>query len=366
MFYSNSYQTATFDTILMQDSILVMGKKLCGTTIDELRSFLLEMGFNDDHASRILISIYRKGVKTPREISNVSGEMRNALATHFSTGIFPPRNTQCSSDGTEKYLFRNDSELEFETVYLSEKKRRTVCISTQAGCRMGCPFCVTGEYGFRGNLSAADMINQVISLPGSKEVTHIVFMGMGEPMDNIDEVLKACTIMTSKWGLALSPGNITVSSVGIMPGITEFLTRSECNLTISLHSPFPDERKKMVPAEKKYPVRKIIEYLQLYPHKKKRRLSVAYIMIKDFNDTNSHLQELITLFKGTSIRVNLLPFHKVKNDNAETSTDERMLFFKHNLVISGISASIRKSRGADISAACGLLATDLIKMHQPG
>jgi 23S rRNA (adenine2503-C2)-methyltransferase len=337
-----------------------MSKKLCGANIEDMRSFLLEMGFNKAHASKILISIYRKGIVSPDGIPDIPVALKDALKMQFPAGVYPPQHSQHSIDGTVKYLFRNDSGLEFETVYLPEKKRKTVCISTQAGCRMGCPFCVTGRYGFRGNLTSSDMINQVISLPLPGPATHVVFMGMGEPMDNLEEVLLACKIMTAEWGLSLSPGNITVSTVGIQPGISEFINKSDCNLTISLHSPFTDERRKMIPVENKYPVREILENLKSYPHNKKRRLSIAYIMIKGFNDTDNHLKELIGLLKGTFIRVNLLPFHKINSDGTEPSPDERMHFFKHNLVISGISASIRKSRGEDISAACGLLAADLI------
>jgi len=178
---------------------------------------------------------------------------------------------------------------------------------------------------------------------------------MGEPMDNIENVLKACKIITSEWGLAISSKNVTVSTVGMMPGIEQFLNESECNLTLSLFSPFADERKKMVPVEGKYPVNSIIKLLKNYPVKKKRRLSLAYIMIKDLNDTERHLQGLKDILAVSSIRINLLPYH-APDDQYSASSPERMQSFKHNLIISGISASIRKSRGADISAACGLLA----------
>ena len=174
---------------------------------------------------------------------------------------------------------------------------------------MGCPFCVTGRYGFHGNLSAGEIVNQVISIPGSSGVTHVVFMGMGEPMDNLENVLKACRILSSEWGLAISPRNITVSTVGITSGIEKFLQSSECNLTLSLHSPFPDERELVVPAEKRYPVHEIIRIMMNYPLKKKRRLSIAYIMIKNLNDTDLHLEGLKALLKGSKIRVNLLQYH---------------------------------------------------------
>jgi 23S rRNA (adenine2503-C2)-methyltransferase len=184
-------------------------------------------------------------------------------------------------------------------------------------------------------------------------------MGMGEPMDNISNVLKACSIFTSGWGLAISPRNITVSTVGIIPGIEKFLYSSDCNLAVSLFSPFPEQRRAMVPAEMKYPVRNIIRLMKDFPVRKKRRLSIAYVMIENVNDTDGHLSELKSLLENTRIRVNLLTYHPSDSDQKRSSSHERMMFFKHNLVISGISASIRKSRGADISAACGLLATGL-------
>jgi 23S rRNA (adenine2503-C2)-methyltransferase len=222
---------------------------------------------------------------------------------------------------------------------------------------MGCPFCVTAQYGFHGNLTAGEIVNQIISLPDSGKITHVVFMGMGEPMDNINEVMKACEIITSQWGLAISPANITVSTVGITQAVVTFLEESNCNLTLSLYSPFEAERKKVIPAEKMYPAHEILRTMINYPVKKKRRLSVAYVMINNVNDSEDHLSELIRLLAGSKIRVNLLPYHTgVPGDNT-SSTGDRMQYFKHKLVISGVSASIRKSRGSDISAACGLLAS---------
>ena len=335
---------------------------LCGITFDELQKYVTLKGFDGVHTNKVLLAVYRKNINNITEISAIPKALKDLLCSDFFVGTSSPVSSRTSSDGTVKYLFRNDQGMEFETVYLSDNKRKTVCISTQAGCRMGCPFCVTGRYGFIGNLSAGDMINQIISLPDAASITHIVFMGMGEPMDNIEEVIKACNILTSEWGLSISSRNITVSTVGILPGIVEFLSRSDCNLTLSLHSPFPDERKLFVPAENKYPAGEIIKTMKSFPLHKKRRLSVAYVMIKDLNDSDRHLKELTKLLAGTPIRVNLLPYHKVNNETTCSSTEKRMLFFKHNLVINRISASLRKSRGEDISAACGLLASGLRKI----
>jgi len=334
-------------------------KKLCGLTADEIFYLIRPFGFSHSHAISISNSIYKKRKGEISQITKIPKKLKDKLATNTSSGIFMPVATEVSEDKTVKYLFRNETGKEFETVYIPDNKRNTVCVSTQSGCRMGCPFCVTSRYGFRGNLSAGEIVNQIISIPDAGKITHIVFMGMGEPMDNLENVLKACEILTAEWGLAISSRNVTVSSVGLTPGILEFLKKSECNLTLSLFSPFPDERKMVVPAEIKYPVMEIIEIMKTYPLRKRRRLSMAYVMINNINDTDKHLAALRDLLSGTSIRVNLLPYHKLPNDINESSKSERMQYFKHNLVIAGISASIRKSRGVDISAACGLLATRL-------
>ena len=332
---------------------------LCGLTANEIFDLFGHSGFTINHAVAISNAVYKKGVTDISKISKIPKKLKDDLHAIANTGIFIPVASELSEDKTIKYLYRTESGKEFETVYIPEDKRNTVCVSTQSGCRMGCKFCATGRYGFHGNLSAGEIVNQVISIPHASKVTHVVFMGMGEPMDNLEHVLKACRILTSEWGSAISSRNITVSTVGITPAIVEFLANSECNLTLSIHSPFHDERIRVVPAESIYPVREIIKICKNYPLKKKRRLTIAYVMIKGLNDTDLHLAELKTLLKGTRIRINLLPYHILPDDQNTPSAAERMQFFKHELVISGISASIRKSRGIDISAACGLLASDL-------
>ena len=334
-------------------------KSLIGLSAGEISALIGPAGFNITLAVSVANSIYKKGTTNIDLIKKVPKKLKDMLKENFSTGIFPPVSSELSADGTIKYLFRTSDGRLFESVYIPENKRNTVCVSTQSGCSMGCSFCVTAGYGFHGNLSAGEIVNQIISLPGAEKVTHVVLMGMGEPMDNLDNVLKACEILTSEWGISLSPRNVTVSTVGITPGIEKFLTASGCNLTLSLFSPFPHERKVLTPAELRYPVKSILELLKYYPVKKSRRLSLAYVMIRDLNDTDRHLSELKSLVAGTRIRVNLLPYHPSGKDIKRSSSPERMMYFKHNLVVAGISASIRKSRGVDISAACGLLARNL-------
>ena len=334
-------------------------KSLIGLSAGEISEQITPAGFRTELAISVAHSIYKKGITDIELLKKIPNKLKDMLKENFSTGIFPPVESEISVDGTIKYLFRTADGRLFESVFIPDNKRNTVCVSTQSGCRMGCSICVTAGYGFHGNLSAGEIVNQVISLQGAGKVTHVVLMGMGEPMDNIDNVLKACEILTSSWGLSLSPRNITVSTVGITRGIEKFLAGSDCNLSLSLYSPFSGERKEFIPAEVKYPVRSILKILKEYPVRRNRRLSLAYVMIKDLNDTDRHLSELSSLVRGSGIRVNLLPYHPAPYDLKMSSTPDRMMFFKHNLVISGISASIRKSRGVDISAACGLLAAGL-------
>jgi len=286
----------------------------------------------------------------------IPNRLKENLSLSFETGFLSFKSEEVSSDNSVKYLFQTLDGRRFETVYLPDEKRHTVCVSTQSGCRMGCPFCISGQFGFHGNLTAGEIVNQILSIPFANKITHVVFMGMGEPLDNIDNVLKACEIITAQWGLSLSPRNITVSTVGIYSGVERYLNESNCNMTFSLYSPFHKERIKVIPAEKKYPAELIIRLMKDSIIGKGRRLTVAYVMIDSVNDSDNHLNELINLLKDSKVKINLLSYHPVPGDTFKASLPERMQYFKHNLVISGVSASIRKSRGEDISAACGLLA----------
>ena len=334
-------------------------KNLCGLTAEEIFGIIKQKGFEFRHAVTIANLIYKKRIKDFSRVNKLPKSLLEFLDQNTTTIISEPVAAEESADKSVKYLFRNLSGMQFETVYIPDGKRNTVCVSTQSGCRMGCPFCMTAKYGFHGDLAAGDILTQILGLPHAGNVTHIVFMGMGEPLDNIDSVLQTCRIMTAEWGMAVSPRNITVSTVGIAQGVRRFLDESGCNLTLSLYSPFDEERARVIPAERKHPVLEILEIMRNYPVRKRRRLSIAYVMIREVNDTDSHLAGIVKMLKDTGIRVNLLPYHPVKDDPLSSSQEEKMMFFKHNLVMSGISASVRKSRGRDISAACGLLATGL-------
>ncbi len=330
---------------------------LCSLNPEEILDIAGRDEFSLPQALKITNSIYKKRANDLDSIPGIPRKLAAKLKENCRPGILSPLSFEKSSDGCVKYLFRDDEDLYFETVWMPGEKRNTVCVSVQSGCRMGCSFCETGKYGFYGNLSVRSIISQVLGLPDSEKTTHVVFMGMGEPLDNLDNVLKACEIITAEWGLALGSARVTVSTVGILPSVETFLRKTQCNLTLSLHSPFSRERRKLIPAENKYPFKRIIGLIRDFPVKKKRRLSVAYVMMEGINDTDDHLAELKSLLGSSGIRVNLLPYHKGSSDVFKPSPRSTMLRFKHELVISGISASIRESRGADISAACGLLAS---------
>lgn len=330
---------------------------LCGLSPEEILKHSETDDFTINHAVAVANSIYKKRISDIARFERIPSKLKNRLLETSSSGIFKPVSTMFSKDLSVKYLFKNDKGLQYETVYIPDKNRHTVCVSTQSGCRMGCTFCFTGRSGFYGNLPAGEIINQIISIPEAPLVNHVVFMGMGEPLDNLQNVLKACKIITAGWGLAISPRNVTVSTVGLTSEIRVLLESSECNITLSLFSPFSCERKQFVPAEKLHPASGIIEILKSHPLRKKRRLSVAYVMISGVNDTEKHLEGLKNLIRGSAIRVNLIPYHPGNDDKLKSSSCIWMQHFKHELVVSGVSASIRKSRGSDIAAACGLLAS---------
>jgi 23S rRNA (adenine2503-C2)-methyltransferase len=341
----------------------MMKKSLCGLTAGEILDLIAPAGFTEAHSLIVANSIYKKGISDISQIGKIPIKLKEILSEVAESGIFLPVASQISKDKSVKYLFRTKDKKEFETVFIPDKKRNTICVSTQSGCRMGCTFCATARYGFRGNLTAGEIINQIISIPEARSITHVVFMGMGEPLDNLENVLRACSIINAEWGLAVSPRNVTVSTVGLLAGVGEYLQKTECNLTLSLFSPFAEERKTAIPAENNNPMQGITELMKSFHLKKKRRISIAYVMLQDLNDTDSHLEALTALLRGSAVRVNLLPYHPVPNDRHVATSPERMQFFKHHLVLAGISASIRKSRGEDISAACGLLASG-IKMYE--
>ncbi len=329
--------------------------KLLGMTLDELKAVATEVGLPSFAAKQMAEWIYGKHVRSIDEMTNLSLKGRSALAEHYEIGCVPPCDIQQSIDGTAKYLFPTESGQKVECVFIPDGDRATLCVSSQVGCRMGCRFCMTGRQGFGGNLSVTDILNQVYSVPGSELLTNIVFMGQGEPLDNLDAVLKATQLLTDANGWAWSPKRITVSTVGVKKGVERFLSESDCHLAISLHNPFHEERLAMMPAEKANDTRELLELLSKQDWSHQRRLSFEYIVFGGLNDSERHAKELVRLLSPIECRVNLIRFHEIPDTPYKGASEEKMIWLRDYLTKHGITTTIRASRGQDIFAACGLL-----------
>ena len=328
---------------------------LLGKNIEELREVAAQVGLPKFAATQLAEWLYKKGATSFEQMTNISLAGRKALTEKYTLGLSAPVSVAESSDGTKKYIFVVESGQRIESAYIPDGERATLCISSQAGCKMGCKFCFTGRGGYHGQLSTAEILNQICSLPERDKLTNIVLMGMGEPLDNPDNVLRALDVMTSTWGFAWSPTRITLSTVGVIPNLKRFLDESQCHLAVSLHNPFGDQREAIMPVEKAFPIRKVVELLKQYDFSHQRRVSFEYIVLKGSNDTPEHIKELARLLDGLKCRINLIRFHAIPDSPYVSPNDEKMLWFRDSLTRKGIHTTIRASRGEDIKAACGLL-----------
>lgn len=336
-------------------------KHLLGLTLDELKDVALECGLPKFAAKQMADWLYKKRVLSIDEMTNLSLANRNLLSEKYDVGRTLPVEDQRSIDGTVKYLFKTDAGKFIESVMIPEDDRATLCVSSQVGCKMNCLFCMTGKQGFNGNLSANEILNQVCSIDESDDLTNIVFMGMGEPLDNYEQLKKTLDIMTSDYGFAWSPKRITVSTTGVTPKLKRFLDESNAHLAVSLHTPMKEQRLSIMPAEKAFPLSGVLDLLKQYDWSKQRRLSFEYIMFKDFNDSIVHAKELFKILNGLDCRVNLIRFHAIPNVDLVTSSNETMIQFRDFLTRKGLMCTIRSSRGEDIFAACGMLSTEKSK-----
>lgn len=325
-------------------------------TRDELTKVVKSLGMPGFKANQIAKWLYDKRTEDISQMTDLSLSERQRLGEQYTVGREAPLTTQTSADGTVKCLFRGVAGRDVEAVYIPDKDRATLCVSCQAGCRMGCAFCATGRGGFQGNLSAAQIINQVLSIPGSQNLTNIVFMGMGEPADNIGPVLQAIDVLTAKWGLAWSPRRITVSTVGAnLPNLVRLLDETKVHIALSLHNPFAEKRAMIMPAQRITPLDKVLELLRGYDFSHQRRLSMEYVMWRGENDDMRHAARLATILQGLDCRVNLIRYHALPGDDRQPATLADMEAFRDFLNSRGITATIRASRGEDIAAACGQL-----------
>lgn len=333
-------------------------------TLSQLEAVVKEGGMPRFVAKQIAQWIYDKRVTSFDEMNNISIKNKEWLSTYYTVGRTSPSTALKSSDGTVKYLFDFGDGHKVESVYIPDRDRATLCVSSQAGCRMNCYFCMTGKQGFKGNLSAAQIMDQILSVPPvqpkgfepMQSLTNVVFMGMGEPLDNLGELLPVLEIMTAPWGMAWSPKRITVSTVGKLSELKELLDRTQVHVALSVHSADPDQRRSMMPAERAFPIRNVMQLLQAYDFSHQRRLSLEYIMWRNVNDDLAHADMLASLIGKVECRVNLIRFHAIPGVDLVPSSEEKMIIFRNYLNSKGIICTIRASRGEDIMAACGMLA----------
>ena len=341
-----------------------MKEPLIGKTLDELRMVAQKGKMPAFVGKQLADWLYAKGVTDFEEMINISKRNRAWLEENYSVGREMPSDFVRSSDGTIKYLFKTPTSSPVEAVYIPDRDRATLCVSSQIGCKMNCYFCATGKLGFKGQLTSAQIMNQILSTPpdnqmkewGLNPLSNIVFMGMGEPLDNWTEVKKAIEIITAPWGMAWSPRRITVSTVGKLPELKDLIEHTDVNIALSLHTPDMEERLSMMPAQKAFPIREVLKVIKGYDFSGQRRFSVEYIMWKGVNDDMDHARALVKLLQGIDCRVNLIRFHEIPGVKLKPASEERMLMFRNFLNSKGITATIRASRGEDVMAACGMLA----------
>lgn len=334
-----------------------MKEALYGKTLDELQALVATLSMPRFTAGQLAKWLYKSRVDDIAAMTDISLANRVRLSEAFMIGAQPPVSVVESRDGTRKYLFGVGDNRYVESAYIPEADRATLCVSSQVGCRMGCAFCATGRQGFAANLSTNEILNQIASLPERDKLTNVVFMGMGEPMDNCDNVMRAMQVLTAPWGYAWSPTRITLSSVGVLPTLEKFLNDSDVNLAISLHNPFHDERAAIMPVERAYPIAEVVELIRRFDFSHQRRVSFEYIVFKDTNHSRRYVDALARLLNGLRCRINLIRFHAIPDSPFVSPDDAAMVRFRDELTRKGIITTIRASRGEDIQAACGLLST---------
>ncbi len=340
---------------------------LFGQSLFELAEICATLGLPRYTPDQIARWLYKKDATRIEDMTDLSKSSRRILDEMYTVGAVYPADLLYSADGTLKYLFAFDplpngetpgrEAAYVETAYIPEYSRATLCVSTQGGCARACRFCVTGAQGLQRNLTAGEILSQYARIPEKDRITNIVYMGMGEPLDNLDAVLASLDLLTSGLAFGLSPRRITVSTVGILPQFETLFNGTRCNIAVSLHSPWPEERARLMPVERRHPVNEVLDFLKSQRARSTRRISFEYILFGGINDTVGHAKELIRLLHGIRCRVNLIPYNGGSEAGFTISSPEATLLFQQTLRAKGMIATIRKSRGGDIDAACGLMST---------
>lgn len=342
---------------------------LLGYSLPQLEELAHQLGEPAYRGRQIFHWIYRKHAESFEQMQNIPARLRSALAEHYTVGAIPPVRVNESDDGTRKYLFPTQHGGFVEAALIPDGSRSTLCLSTQVGCRRSCTFCQTARQGFQGNLSAGEIVNQYHSIPEQNAITNIVYMGMGEPLDNFDGAMASLAVFTDPDGYALPPRRITLSTVGIHPELRYFLEHPDAegiSLAVSLHSPFPEERRRIMPVENANPIEETLRLIRAGREDRSRRVSFEYTMFAGVNDTPAHVDGIARLLNGLSVRINLIPFHELEGTNLRPTPPEGIEAFAEKLREKGFRTSVRHSRGQDINAACGMLWTRHVEERAAG
>lgn len=330
---------------------------LYGKTLSEIEAIITDMGQKKFVAKQICDWLYKKNIHSIDLMSNLPLSLRESLKERYCVGSMEHSRVDTSTDGTKKYLFPISKNNFIESAYIPDRDRATLCVSSQCGCRMGCKFCMTGRQPLRNNLSAGEILNQIKSLPERENLSNVVYMGMGEPLDNIDNVLKSIEILTQSWGYGWSPTRITLSTIGLTPALIRFMKESKANLTISLHAADLCKREALMPIQKRYNIEEIVSEIRKFDFAHQRRVSFGYIMFKGYNDSKNDADKICELLRGIPCRINLIHFHQIPDCDLKATAHSEVLKFRDYLNSRGFIATIRASRGEDIFAACGMLST---------
>lgn len=354
-----------FFVVNLPTNYVVMKQTLLGKSLIQLREVTNALSLPSFSAKQIAQWLYNKHITSIDEMTNLSKTARETLNESYCVGRVSYIDKQVSKDGTKKYLFPTSvPDRRIESVMIpqydsgldSELDRATICVSSQNGCKMNCKFCMTGRGGYHGNLTTSEIISQFLGIDEAQELTNAVFMGMGEPLDNWENVREALEIITAPWGFGWSPKRVTLSTIGVIPTLKLFLEESKCHIAVSLHNPFDEERAAMMPIQKRYPIEEVVSLIRQYDFSGQRRVSFEYIMFAGVNDSKRHADALLRLLRGLECRINLIRFHAIPDAPFAPSSIQTIDNFKQRLNNGGITTTLRASRGEDIFAACGLLA----------
>jgi 23S rRNA (adenine2503-C2)-methyltransferase len=326
----------------------------------ELEDFIASFGKERYRSTQILRWFYQKGVHSLDEMTNLSKKFREELSQISFISTLQPLHVEQAKDGTKKILFQLEDGSRIESVLIPDKTRLTLCLSTQVGCAFGCRFCLTGKIGWRRNLSVSEILNQILAvrkmLPEKTPITNIVLMGMGEPLANYDNTLKAINLMHHPDAFKLSSRRITLSTVGLLPEL-ERLAKEKISfrLAISLNASDEETRSQLMPVNRRYPLKRILALCKNFPLRPRTRLTFEYVMVEGVNDSPQDAKKLLRILKGIPSKINLIPLNEAPEIPFKKTSEEKIKRFQEILLEGGLTAIVRTSKGAEISAACGQL-----------